>query len=470
MTLRANLITEQLPAPRHGKWLRSESQRATGIVWFSQLPAHWTVRPAKALLSRNDGGCWGDEPDGEADTIVLRSTEQTVGGGWQIQAPAMRKLSKRERANCCLRAGDLVITKSSGSELHIGKTSIVDDAIEAMESCYSNFMQRLRCRKELIPRFLFYVLNSPIGRDQFVYGSNSTTGLANLTGTMIGNLRLPVPLTDEQRAIAAFLDRETAKFDVLIGKKLRLTELLNKKRIAAISRAVIQGTRDDVEMRDSGVPWIGRVPSHWSVLPFKRVTTRVDVGIAEAATHAYASEGVPIVRSTNIKTGKVICDDLLFIEQEFADKLSSKTLRAGDIVTTRTGANLGVSAVIPAALHMSQCFTLLISSLRPDADSRFYTYFINALPGRVHFARSAWGSGQCNISVPILQELPTVKPPLDEQRAIVLAIEHEDAKLEALQSAVNTQLGKLVACRAALISAAVTGQIDVRNHRAEVSA
>src|SRR5690606_23061878 len=100
---------------------RYTNMRESGVPWLGRVPTHWTMRRLKTNLSRNDGGVWGEDfdPDG---TIVLRSTEQTVGGDWKIDDPARRALSASERAGALLAEGDLVITKSSGSEFHIGKT------------------------------------------------------------------------------------------------------------------------------------------------------------------------------------------------------------------------------------------------------------------------------------------------------------------------------------------------------------
>src|SRR5690606_24750285 len=130
--------------------------------------------------------------------------------------PAMRKLSDSEIKAALLSEGDLVVTKSSGSSLHIGKTTLVTPEIAARRCCYSNFMQRIRVRETFVPSFAWYVMNNGISRVQFDVLSNSTTGLANLNGSMIGELLIPVPPVIDQRAIAAFLNRETAKIDTLI--------------------------------------------------------------------------------------------------------------------------------------------------------------------------------------------------------------------------------------------------------------
>jgi len=284
-----------------------------------------------------------------------------------------------------------------------------------------------------------------------------------LSVDLVGRLAtLLAPLT-EQNAIAAFLDRETAKIDGLVGEQRRMMELLREKREAVISYAVTMGLNPDVAMKPSGVEWLGNVPAHWRVLPFRRLTTRVDVGIAEAATHAYAEDGVPMVRSTNIKEQFVDSEDLLFLTKEFASRLASKTIHSGDILTTRTGANLGVSAVVPPSLHLAHCFTLLVSTLISECEPRFYNAFINSKPGMAHFAMTAWGASQPNISVPIVKEMPCVQPPIAEQRAIAAFLDEETTRFDTLTTEATRAIDLLQERRTALISAAVTGQIDVRS-------
>src|SRR5690606_17681293 len=131
------------------------------------------------------------------------------------------------------------------------------------------------------PRLAFYLLNSPTGRQQLVFNSNTTTGLANLTGSVLGNVLFGCPTSlTEQRAIADFLDRETAKIDTLVARKRTLIERLKEKRTALISRTVTRGLPPDAatqagldahpNLKPSGIDWLGDVPEHWGVKPLKR--------------------------------------------------------------------------------------------------------------------------------------------------------------------------------------------------------
>ena len=154
--------------------------------------------------------------------------------------------------------------------------------------------------------------------------------------------------------------------------------MLLEKRTALISHAITKRLDPSVPMKDSGIRWIGKIPQHWHICSARRIASRVDVGIAEAATHAYRDAGVPMIRSTNVRRNYLDTNDILFIDESFAQRNKSKYLMTGDIVTTRTGANLGMSAVVPTELNRSQCFTLLVTTLRSGYDPCFYCYFMNS--------------------------------------------------------------------------------------------
>ena len=227
----------------------SAALKETRTAWLGSVPAHWDVSRLKTKLIRNDGGAWGAD-DSESGTIVLRSTEQTVDGGWRIENPARRTLSDTERMETKLLAGDLLLTKSSGSSAHIGKTSLVDEKIEAMECGYSNFMQRLRCSDQVSPTFIWRCLNNPVARVQFVHFSNSTTGLGNLTGTIVGNLWLAFPPLAEQLEIERFIVSETRTLETAIQRTNAEIGLIREYR----SRLIADVICGQVDVRNLDFP------------------------------------------------------------------------------------------------------------------------------------------------------------------------------------------------------------------------
>jgi type I restriction enzyme S subunit len=312
-------------------------------------------------------------------------------------------------------------------------------------------------------RYLSYFLLM----DEFIAAVDASTygsKMPRANWECIGNLPTFVPPLDEQRAIADFLDRETAKVDDLIAYKQDLIVLLQSHEEAVV-REIVLGQALRVPKRYSGYSWLGDVPSHWKVLSLKRIATRVVVGIAEASTHAYSDDGVPLIRSANIRPNRLDSQQLLKIEPWFANKNKSKTVWGDDLLTVRSGVNYGDTAAVPNSLAGSQCFTLLVTSLKPGNVPQYFSYYLNSRINRAYFEQEAWGAAQANLSVPILQMTPVPVPPPGEQASIVHALDRRLREIERLRMSLEETERRLQLLRSALISAAVTGQIDVRNYR-----
>ncbi len=448
-----------------------EECKDSGVEWLGDIPSHWVVAPFNRVIERNDGGVWGQDPTGEGDTIVLRSTEQTAGGQWKIEDPAWRHLSTDEESSAQLETGDLLLTKSSGSSLHIGKTTLVSSEVAALKCCYSNFMQRIRTSHLLLPELAWYILNNDLARLQFDLLSNSTTGLANLNGTVIGQIVVPVPPLPEQTAIASFLDTETSKIDSLVDQQRRLIELLKEKRQAVISRAVTKGLDPSVPMKDSGIEWLGEVPKHWEVVAIKHiVSTPVTDGPHE--TPEFIDEGIPFVSAEAVSSGKINFAKIRgFISQADHDSYCQKYKpERGDVYMVKSGASTGTTAIVEDDREFSIWSPL--AAIRCDDESH-PNFILNFLRSQ-NFQEGVtlnWSFGtQQNIGMKVIENLQITRPPLPEQRTIASFLKSETSKFDTLVAKAESAIELLQERRTALISAAVTGKIDVREFATEAVA
>ena len=429
----------------------------SGIEWLGEVPEHWEVKRTKTLLSRNNGGVWGMDFDDEG-VVVLRSTEQTVDGEWDIRDPAKRRLTPSEYAACRLIDGDLVVTKSSGSALHIGKTSIVTRDIEALNCCHSNFMQRLRVKKNVAPRYMWYVLNGELGRKQFGYYSDTTTGLANLNAEIIGMVHLAVAPLPEQRAIAAFLDRETAKIDALIAKVQKAIDLLKEQRNALITQAVTKGLDPDVPLKDSGVEWLGEIPEHWEV---KKVTRLFEIGSGTTPPTDYADYyggDIAWITTSELRESVVMSTKKTVTREALKAFSTLNVYPEGSVAVAMYGATIGRIGVLgtEAAVNQACC----VFSRPNGIDVWFWFYWLQHR--RSYLISLGYGGGQPNLSQDLLKAIRVPIPPLPEQRTIAAFLDRETAKIDALVAKIRKVIDLLKEQRTALISAAVTGKIDVR--------
>ena len=449
-------VTDRIDGARPRRFRPYPEYRGTGIEWLGEIPGHWEVVPFKRAIDYVEGpGIMATDFLDEGVPLLRISG---IGGRWATLEGCnylSPEVVRRRWSHFQVRSGDLLISGSAS----MGFCTEVDEGTSGAIP-YTGIIIIRPGAKRALKNFVRWMLLSNVLATQVDLTRSGST-IQHYGPSHLARMRVVAPPVDEQRAIAAFLDRETARIDGLVARKERLIELLQEKRAVLITRAVTRGLDQNVPMKDSGVEWLGEIPSHWRVGKLKHACENVFVGIAEAATFAYVDQGVPMLRSTDVRANRVRTDDIRCIDIAFADRLSSKQLRTDDIVTVRTG-NAGVSAVVPAAYDRGQCFTLVVSRPSRTNDSRYFCYWLNARPGQEQFTVEGVGTVQVNISVPIVENALVCIPPPEEQRAIAAFLDRETAKVDALVAKIRQAIDHLKEFRTALISAAVTGKIDVR--------
>ena len=268
-----------------------------------------------------------------------------------------------------------------------------------------------------------------------------------------------VPPLSVQRAIADFLDRETARLDALVAAKERVLKHTEEKRHALITRAVTRGINSDASYCDSGTPWLGDIPAHWFQYHLKRALTNVDYGISDAVGN---SGSIAVLRMGDIQNGEIDYSNVGFVEE--VDE--SALLQPGDIVFNRTNSleQIGKTALYRGNddYHVSFASYLVRFRCGPKVLPEFLNYLLNSS------YPTAWGRsealpaiGQANLNPNRYGYLPIALPPLTEQREIVEYISQFTGRIDALCATTLKTVTLLTERRAALIAAAVTGRIDV---------
>ena len=440
-----------------------EKYKPSGLPWIGKIPEHWDVNKLKYFIVKNDGGVWGED---NGDTYVLRSTEITIDAKWNFnEEPAKRKLSDHEIEKALLYEGDLLITKSSGSSLHIGKSVVVTSEVADKKCCFSNFMQRIRPKEGFASWYFYYFLNSSLARDQYNYLSTTTTGLSNLGSELISNILVPIPLPEEQTAIATYLDRKTAQIDDLIGKKRRLIELLNEEKQAIINQAVTKGLNPNVKMKDSDIPWIGKIPEHWEVNKLKYFIAKNDGGVwGEDNGDTY------VLRSTEI----TIDAKWNFNEEPAKRNLNEREIEKallyeGDLLITKSSGSalhIGKTVVVTKKVaDMKCCFSNFMQRIRPKQkfSSWFFYYFLNSSLAREQYNYlSTTTTGLSNLGSELISNILISIPLSEEQSAIADFLNRKTSQIDELIEKKQYEIVLLQEYRSALISEAVTGKIDVR--------
>ncbi len=450
-------VTGRVGEARQRRFRRYPKYSDSGVEWLDTVPAHWAVKRLRFVVETRLTKTEVSELDPATEVSFVPMEAVRAYGG--IDLDSTKPLAEVFEGYTFFRNGDVIVAKITPC-FENGKGALASGLFGGV-GFGTTELHVLRPLFHLDARFLLYLTLSDHFRRIGTASMYGAGGQKRISDDFVRDFRHPVPNLREQCTIAAFLDRETAKIDALVARNERLIELLQEKRIALITRAVTRGLDPNVPMKDSGVEWLGEIPAHWRVGKLKHACERVFVGIAEAVTFAYVDEGVPMLRSTDVRANRVRSDDIRSIDVAFADRIASKQLRTNDIVTVRTG-NAGVSAVVPAAYDGGQCFTLVVSRPTRTNDSRYFCYWLNARPGQEQFTVEGIGTAQVNISVPIVQNVVVFLPPPEERVQIANWIEQEVARWDGLIAKISQAIDHLRELRAALISAAVTGKIDVR--------
>ena len=401
----------------------------SGVEWLGELPAHWEVKRLKHLATVNDEALpETTDPDMEIAYVDIGNVD-SIQGITDVEELVFEDAPSRARR--IVRQGDVIISTVRTYLRAIAQIEATDANL-----IVSTGFAVIRPR-QMDDGFVAYAVNAPYFVECVVAYSVGVSYPA-INASELACLDIAFPSLPEQRAIAAFLDRETAKIDALVAKKERLIELLQEKRTALISHAVTKGLDPDVPLKDSGVEWLGEIPAHWEVKRLKRLAfmqagaaiTGDDIG-AEGDYPVFGGNGVRGYTSSFTHEGEfpligrqgALCGCVNFATGKFWASEHAVVLKP----------NAGVNPNWLAQL-------LQVMSLNQYSQSA-------AQPG---LSVETIGS----IAVPV-----TLK---DEQRAIAAFLDRETARIDALVAKVQEAIDRLKELRTALISAAVTGKIDVR--------
>ena len=426
----------------------------SGVEWLGEIPADWLYRKCKTILSENDGGIWGNDPVGnESDKIVIRSTEQTIDGKWNIEKPATRDLSLIDYKRYRIKKDDLLITKSSGSDLHIGKTTLADDYFIHHECYYSNFLQRIRC-SGYSPKLLWYLFNSTIIRAQCVYLQNSTSGLGNINADIISNLYIPVPPLDEQKRIATFLDGECARIDSVIEKTRASIVEYKKLKQAIITRAVTKGIRSARPMKDSGVEWLGEIPADWDCTLLKRHCNFQTGSTPSTKNEQWFNGDLDWFTPADFKENYYLADStrklsLLAKEESIATIIPQNTVMV--IGIGGTAGKVGFTTKECSCNHQ-------ITAIK--ADDKVYPKFLMywMVSNTTRLKDTALFTTLPIINNQTIGQYNLLVPPMEEQKEIAQYLDEKTAAIDLLVEKKNQLVTELERLKKSLIFEYVTGK------------
>jgi type I restriction enzyme S subunit len=281
--------------------------------------------------------------------------------------------------------------------------------------------------------------------------------------SFIGNMLFPLPKQDEQKQISDYLDSQTKLIDSQIESNQKLVTLLQEKRQATINHAVTKGLDPNVPMKDSGIEWIGEIPGHWEIRPISKSTNKITNGFVGPTRDILVKYGIRYLQSTYIKNGQILFNEKYFVTKEWNSKHSKSILQENDVLLVQTGANVGQCAAVTKEFEGCNCHALIIIQLIEKLGNGFYlSYLLRSNYGINYLHSIETGALHPHLEIGYVKEMPILFPKIDEQRQIVNFLDKKTIEIDELIDMTNCQIEKLQEFRQSLISAAVTGKIDVR--------
>ena len=420
--------------------------------WIRDIPIDWETRKLKYISEIDTCGLFGNEYSGDVSAKLATTAHLSMNGKWNLDKMEERFFSNNEFDKFSTKKGDIIVVKASGSSTNVvtGKAGYISDKEAGI--VFSNFLLRIRTKKIVESKFLYYFLVSHITRMRIELMVSSTTYPNLKVWEYISSLILLPPIKT-QKIIVNFLDNKINKIDKVICKKRELVRSLNAKREAIISKAVVSGINAKNKMKPSGIEWIGDVPENWQIVPLigifsenKRknkngreknllslsygniIRKNIDgnFGLLPASFNNYqvVSDGDIILRLTDLQNDK-------------------KSLRVGLVQESGIITSAYTGLVMKERMSKKYIYNLLHSY---DIKKVFYNL----------------GDGvRQSMNFDDLKMLPIIKPPLEEQESIVNFLEKQTGRINKTIDITQRQISKLEEYRASLIYNAVTGKIKI---------
>ena len=431
---------------------RYAEYRDSGVEWLGEVPERWEVKPLKFTATINDDALLENtDPDFEFDYVDIGSVDYVEGIS---STETIIFENAPSRARRIVKSGDTIVStvrtylRAIASIGEFDKPLIVSTGFAVIRP------------KTVYAGFLAYALKASLFVQAIVARSVGVSYPA-VNASDVGNIFVPVPSKKEQAAIATYLDKETAKIDSLVAKQDQLIELLREKRQAVISHAVTKGLEPDATMKDSGVEWLGEVPAEWTVKKLKNVCSQSALYGANIASSQYGEEGVRLLRTTDISDDGVLKNGGVFVQ---AALIEDYMLNDGDLLISRSG-TVGRSFLYKSQQHGPCAYAGYLVRFVPASDvSPEYLFLFTKTQAFQKFLQvMAISSTIENVNGEKYANAPFCIPLLQEQVSIVAYLDKETTKIDILIEKSETAIRLLKERRTALISAAVTGRIDVRD-------
>lgn len=431
---------------------RYPAYKDSGVEWLGQVPTHWDVARLRRYVVIAEGQVDPEAPD-YASMPLIAPNHIEAGTGRLLDLESAGEQGAESGKYLCM-AGDVVYSKI--------RPSLRKVCVAPKDCLCSADMYPLRAHSGLDNPFLAWFLLS----EQFsavIVLESQRVAMPKVNRDSLNEVMLVVPSLEEQTKIVGFLARETSQIDNLIAEQLRLMDLLKEKRQSVISQTVTKGLNPDAPLKPSGIDWLGDVPSHWVATPLKWLTDPdrpIMYGIVLPGPDV--GDGVPILKGGNVRPSRMRLDAMARTTTAIEAPYARARLKPGDLVYSIRG-SIGDCELVPSELagaNITQDVARIAPS--PECHGPWARWVLLSSAVREELASGSLGAAVRGVNIFDLKRVVIPTPPHAEQVAIAQFLDAETAGLDHLIFEADRLIALLQERRTAIISAAVTGQIDVR--------
>lgn len=430
---------------------RYETYKDSGIQWVGEIPSHWEIVKLRYTGTFENGLTYSTGDIVEDDGIlVLRSSNIQNEHITFDDCVYVNSVPKE----LMVSKGDIIICSRNGSAALIGKCAIIEDDVKAS---FGAFMMRYRANINY--KFAFYLFLSAVANYRGLF---STSTINQLTMSIINQMQVALPSDTEQKNIAAYLDRKVSQIDATIAEKEQMLEDLKAYRSVIISEAVTKGLDKNVEMKDSGIEWMGEIPSHWDIVKTSYLFDDIGSGTTPNTNDDSlydADNGINWLQTGDLNDGHITKTSKKISQKAIEGNSTLRLYPVNSLVIALYGATIGKVGVLDIETTTNQACCVLPPSDKVLTDYAYYVF----IASKKALLNLASGGGQPNISQAIIKNHRIPYPSYVEQQAITTYLDNKVEQIDKTLLELESQIHELKSYKSTLITEVVTGKIDLRD-------
>lgn len=418
-----------------------------GIEWMGEIPKHWVITKNRYGFRKYKNG-----KNESNETKVLSLTTKGVKIKRNLN---FGKSTESYIGHQLVEVGDVVFTPRD-----FDQTPILSD-VSKYDGCISNLYIVDKTKQGVLNHFVnYYWYGLKYSVDYFKIFSHGMRYSFNRF--QFDEIPLLIPPLSEQKEIVSFLDDKTQKIDSLIQQKKEKIELLKEKKTSLINLVVTKGLDSNVEMKDSGVEWIGKIPSHWESSKLGFYTTKIGSGSTpRGGSEVYVDSGIPFIRSQNVHFNGLRLDGVSYIKYEVHHSMKGSTVVKEDVLLNITGGSIGRCCIVNVDGEMNVNQHVSIIRTTSKLKNHFLNYILSCDLGQSQVRFNMSGGNREGLTIEGIRDFQITLPPILEQEQIVEYLDKQTEEIDTLIQLEQKKIDTLKEYRQSLISEVVTGKIKV---------